>query len=205
MLTLSRKRVLITEVLKVNDCVGRVTRMISPSLGPDIHLSVDLDEEAGNVRMNSEQFDQVLLNLVLNARDAMPKGGRIVVSTSNVDAIVGKTASGATGTFVRMTVTDSGLGISPEVREHLFEPFFTTKAHGKGTGLGLAMVYGIVKDVGGEIAVRSTEGAGATFEVFMPRVEERISQAVRGKGKPSGVSAAPKTILLVDDQATLWD
>jgi two-component system cell cycle sensor histidine kinase/response regulator CckA len=117
-----------------------------------------------------------------------------------VDAIVGKTASEATGTFVRMTVTDSGVGISPEVHEHLFERFFTTKAHGKGTGLGLALVYGIVKDVGGEIVVRTTEGAGASFEIFMPRVEERISQAVSGKAKPSGVSSAPKTILLVDDQ-----
>ena len=166
LLTLSRKTMLKSEILAVNDCVGRVARMISPSLGSNVDLSLDLDKDAGRVRMNGAQLDQIVLNLTLNARDAMPNGGTILISTSRFDRVVNTAAGDVTETFARVTVADSGEGMSAEVQEHIFEPFFTTKRKGGGTGLGLAMVYAIVKDAGGEIKVRSRPQAGAVVSPF---------------------------------------
>ena len=139
LLTLGRKQILTTEVLNVNECISQAAQAIVPSLGPRVQLSMNLDRDAGAVRMNAAQFEQVVVNLALNARDAMPNGGTIVISTSKLNRAAAISGVEKTENFVRITVADSGGGISPEIREHLFEPFFTTKPFGAGTGLGLEL------------------------------------------------------------------
>ena len=195
--TLSRKQLTGTEVLNVSECVGRMARLLAPSLGRTFRLKVEHAEDTGKVRMNTAQLDQILLNLVLNARDAMPQGGSIVISTSNVERVSDRPFGEITEHFVRLNVTDSGEGIPADVQEHLFEPFFTTKPEGKGTGLGLAIVYGIIKEVGGEIAVRSVPGEGACFDVLIPRVE---AEQPMPNSAELHTSETPKTILLVEPQ-----
>jgi two-component system cell cycle sensor histidine kinase/response regulator CckA len=177
LLSFSRGQVLETRVFPLNDVVASLEEMLRRVSGEHIEVTLSLDESAGSIRSDPGQIEQVVLNLVLNARDAMRDGGTLVVSTRELclDAREASLRDGATpGVYVTLAVTDSGCGMTPEVMAHLFEPFFTTKAQGEGTGLGLATVYGIVKRSGGHVAVRTRAGAGSTFELCFPRADPGV-------------------------------
>ena len=154
--------------LNARDVCHRIANLVRTSHEPSIRVTLELSPQTGDVRGDSRQIDQVLLNLILNAWDAMPDGGDLLVSTSNIDR---ETESG-TEKFVRIVVADNGAGIRPEIREHIFHPWFTTKTHGIGHGTGLAIVDHIVRETGGEISVHSTMGLGTSFEILLPRVDE---------------------------------
>ena len=148
--------------------------MLRRLIGEDIELVTTTEPALGAVRADVSQVDQVIVNLAVNARDAMPRGGRLTIALRNVEldeSFTREHAGAKVGPHVLLAVTDTGVGMSPETQSHLFEPFFTTKEVGKGTGLGLATVYGIVKQSDGYIAVQTAEGQGSTFEIYLPRVE----------------------------------
>jgi two-component system cell cycle sensor histidine kinase/response regulator CckA len=174
LLAFSRKQVMQPRRLNLNDVVRNVQKLLAKLLGDDIVLRIDGDPAIGDVKADPGQIEQVLMNLVANARDAMPDGGHVSIATANhvvrpaeAQALVGLVP----GSFVTLTITDTGHGIPPHVRSHIFEPFFTTKAQGQGTGLGLATVYGIVKQSGGWIYLDETPGPGASFRIFLPRLD----------------------------------
>jgi two-component system cell cycle sensor histidine kinase/response regulator CckA len=172
LLAFSRRQVLMTEVLDLNALVRNIERMLRRVLGEDIEIRTAYDPELGRVRADRGQLEQVLMNLVVNARDAMPSGGTLTIETRNTvidEAHAGEYDGVRPGPAVRLSVRDTGGGMDPETQLHIFEPFYTTKE--KGTGLGLATVYGIVQQSGGHIAVSSEEGKGATFTIFLPRVD----------------------------------
>lgn len=193
LLAFSRKQVLEPRLVDLNTVVGGIARMLRRTIGEDIELATRLAPDLGTVRADPVQMEQVLLNLAVNARDAMPRGGRLTIETSNLRL--------ATGALVRVRVHDTGVGMNEEVRAHLFEPFYTTKDVGKGTGLGLATAYGIVQQSGGNITVTSVVGQGSTFIVDLPLV----------RGEPLPVEPLPvfiprggsETILLVEDEESV--
>ena len=202
MLTFSRQQPVAPRVLSLNVHVSDLSKMLARILGEDVHIRTNLDQHLGLIEADPGQVDQVLLNLVINSRDAMPRGGNLVVETANVDLAPGEaTMLGVQpGAFVRLTVRDNGVGMTPAVRERIFEPFFTTKDVGKGTGLGLATVFGIVARGGGAIAVDSEPDHGTTFRIYFPRVD--AGRETAASDRPS--SAHPRgveTILLVEDEA----
>src|SRR5207237_8244113 len=164
--------------------------------------------ELALVKADTSQIEQVMLNLVLKSRDVMPKGGRLTLETANrdLDEIYAREHVGAIpGRYVMLAVSDTGMGMEPEVQAHIFEPFFTTKEQGKGTGLGLSMVYGIVKQSGGYIWVYSELGRGTTFKIYLPRLaslEEPAAQVVPSR-QFQKVEPGTETILLVEDEANL--
>ena len=161
----------------------------------------------GAVKVDPGQFQQILMNLVVNARDAMPDGGKIVIETANVDLDEGYCALHPyvkPGRFVMLVVSDTGKGMSEEVKDHIFEPFFTTKEQGSGTGLGLATTYGMVKQAGGSIEVYSEVGIGTTFKVYLPRVEAGAAQPVNDD-RPADLPAGTETVLIVEDEGKLRD
>ena len=202
LLAFSRMQVMQPRVLDLNGVVADTGKMLRRVIGEHIELILRYDSGLGRVKADPGQIEQVLLNLVVNARDAMPSGGKLVIETCNLlidEAAARRTSSLHPGSYVVLSVSDTGVGIDPETQSHIFEPFFTTKEQGKGTGLGLATVYGIVQQSGGHITVYSQPGQGATFRLYFPRVEE---PADRG----SGVRPRPKmpkgseTILLAEDE-----
>ncbi len=204
LLAFSRKQVLQPRVLDLNEIVADVQKMLSRVIGEDIELVTRLHPSLAPVKADPVQMEQVLMNLAVNARDAMPHGGTLLMETSNVqlDQVhVRRHPGSPAGPCVRLTVTDTGHGMEPETLSHVFEPFFTTKELGKGTGMGLATVYGIVIQSGGDIQVSSTLGKGTTFQVYLPaeaalveaRVEEPVEQIARGT----------ETILVVEDEPHL--
>jgi PAS domain S-box-containing protein len=204
LLAFSRRQVLNARVLEVNDVVRGVEKMIGRLLGEDVDFALRLAPDAGRVRADAGQLEQVLMNLAVNARDAMPRGGRLTIETRAVtlDATYTRThESVVPGRYVLITVSDTGEGMTPEVRARLFEPFFTTKEQGKGTGLGLATVYGIVKQSGGWIWVYSEPGLGATFKVYLPLVDEAAAPAAITPAAP--VRGNGQTVLLVEDDAAV--
>jgi signal transduction histidine kinase len=177
LLAFSRKQVLQLRVLDLNTLVTQVKELLPPVLGEDIQLFLDLDPEAGRVKADAAQMEQVLMNLVFNARDAMPEGGELTIQTAHTqldEAWVQRHAGAQTGPHVMLAVHDTGRGMDEEVLTHIFEPFFTTKDRTKGTGLGLATVYGTVRQSGGYITVSSKVGQGTVFEIFLPRVEDPV-------------------------------
>jgi PAS domain S-box-containing protein len=201
LLTLSRKKLLRPEVLAVNKVLGDLQRILCPAVGERIGLTTTLQDGLWPVVADADQLAQVVLNLAVNARDAMPDGGPLSISTANVTLEAWAPDLGlAAGRYVTIVVKDGGTGMTEEVRARLFEPFFTTREH--GTGLGLATVYGIVHQAGGAIRVESRPGAGTTFTVFLPAADERV-----GRAAVPVAAAAPRglgeTVVLAEDDDEL--
>jgi PAS domain S-box-containing protein len=182
LLAFSRRQISQPKVLDLNEVVTHAMKMLRRIIGEDIEIASHLEPELGKVKVDPVHIDQVIMNLAVNARDAMPNGGRILLETSNyqLDAeYVGWHAGVEQGSYVMLAISDSGIGMTAETRSRLFEPFFTTKEAGKGTGLGLAIVYGVVKQAGGEIMVYSEPGKGTTFKIYLPMVDQPASFAAR--------------------------
>ena len=202
LLAFSRQAVLEPKVLNLNDVVQENDKMLRRLIGEDVQLTLLLDAALQPVRVDAGQVSQVIMNLAVNARDAMPIGGRLSIETGNVnmDAVsIAANPEARPGPYVLLAVTDTGAGMTPEVLAHIFEPFFTTKVSGKGTGLGLATVYGIVKQSGGFVHVSSEPGRGTAFKIYFPAVEGETSTV----GSLTGHTPAPRgteTILLVEDE-----
>jgi PAS domain S-box-containing protein len=207
LLAFGRKQVLQPRVLDLNDAVGGMIRMFSRVIGENIEMAFLPGGKLGRVKADPGQIEQVLLNLVVNARDAMPNGGRLTIETSNVELDRGYAAthtSLAPGLYVMLTVTDTGCGMNAETRSRIFEPFFTTKGPGKGTGLGLATVYGVVKQSGGYIYVYSEIGRGTTFKIYLPQVTaapDKLSPETDRRRSARGT----ETILFVEDEQSVRD
>jgi two-component system cell cycle sensor histidine kinase/response regulator CckA len=205
LLLFSRKEVLTPQVLDLNEAIASMEKMLGRLIGEDVEVVTVLDPRLGRVMADPGHLDQVLMNLAVNARDAMPEGGKLTVETKNVelDAVYGHRHSGMQpGPYVLLAVSDTGCGMDAETQSHIFEPFFTTKEPDRGTGLGLATVYGIVQQCGGHIEVESEPGRGATFRIYLPRIEGPV-QPERKASEWGGLSLGSETILLVEDEPLL--
>jgi len=205
LLTFSRRQILDMKVLDLNTIVRGLEKMMGRVIGEDIEMFTVLDDRLGRVKTDPGQIEQVILNLVVNARDAMPAGGKLAIETANVvlDETYARTHIGVTrGSYVMLSVSDTGCGMSPEIKELIFEPFFTTKEEGKGTGLGLSTIYGIVKQSGGNIWVYSEPGRGTTFKIYLPRVEEETG-ALPVQDETDHLPKGNENVLLVEDDPSL--
>jgi len=204
LLAFSRRQVLEPQVLDPNQTVRNMVKMLRVLIGEDVELVTQLSDQIGRVLADPGQLEQVVMNLAVNARDAMPTGGKLIIQTqaTHLDEAYASTHSGVSpGPHVLISVTDAGCGMSKEILEHIFEPFFTTKEPGKGTGLGLATVYGIVEQSRGHIAVTSEPGVGTTFTIYLPSLDKFLAlPALRPAGTAPKGSA---TILLVEDEFSL--
>jgi two-component system cell cycle sensor histidine kinase/response regulator CckA len=203
LLAFSRKQVLQPRVVNLNALLNELRKLMAPLIGEDIDLRFVPGNELDLVKIDPGQFEQAIINLVVNARDAMPDGGRLIIETRNVELDEGDVTHQRDvrpGGYVLVAVTDSGLGIDPATKARIFEPFFTTKGPGKGTGLGLAMVYGFVKQSGGHIEVYSEAGLGTAFKVYLPRAEQGTA-ATRSAAANVEVPKGRETVLLVEDEA----
>ncbi|MEK7767420.1 MAG: ATP-binding protein, partial [bacterium] len=172
------------KIVDVNVVVEEVSRMLLRTIGEDIRQIRLLRPDLWSVRADPGQLGQVIMNLAVNARDAMPKGGKLVIETDNVEvdeAYVAGHPEMTVGSYVQLAVSDTGCGMDQATLAHVFQPFFTTKEQGKGTGLGLATVFGIVKQCGGHVWVYSEPGRGTTFRIFLPRLTEGVGEADRPK------------------------
>ena len=207
LLAFSRRQFLQPQVIDVNTLVGNLATMLHRLIGEDVQLELRLDADAGRVSADPGQLEQVVMNLTVNARDAMPQGGRLTLETASAtldQAFVAAHPGSIAGAHVRLSIHDTGCGMGPDVMSHLFEPFFTTKEPGRGTGLGLSTVYGIVKQHRGYIDVTSEPGRGSSFEVYLPRIEARPTPgraAPRERPRPGG----RETVLFVEDEVALRD
>jgi PAS domain S-box-containing protein len=204
LLAFSRQQVLEPMVLELNDLVIEFEKMLRRVIGEDVELRLALGKTIGNVRADPGQLHQVIMNLVVNARDAMPTGGKLIIETTNADLTEQYAELHqpvVAGPYVMLAVSDTGMGMTPEVKARIFEPFFTTKERGKGTGLGLSTVYGIVKQSGGYIWCYSELGRGTTFKVYLPRVNAPAEALIRPK--EAGSVAGHETILLAEDDTML--
>jgi PAS domain S-box-containing protein len=200
LLAFSRKQVLVPEVFDLRDSVQDIAKMLGRLIGEDVELSLSFAKEACRVRADRGQIDQVITNLAVNSRDAMPQGGKLTVEVRHADftePMVHDRARIEPGPYVLLAVSDSGVGMNAETRSHVFEPFYTTKGPGEGTGLGLATVYGIVKQSGGYIWLYSEPGEGTTFKIYLPRTEGLAGTAVPVQG--ASLPGGSETILLVED------
>jgi hypothetical protein len=205
LLAFSRKTVLSPRIIDLNDIMLNLDSLLRRLIGEDIEVLTVPARDLGSVKADPGQIEQVIMNLALNSRDAMPQGGKLTLETANVqldEKYAGEHQPISAGNYVMLAVSDTGLGMSPEVQARVFEPFFTTKEVGKGTGLGLSMVYGIVKQSGGYIWVYSEPGSGTTFKIYLPRVDQPAESAGADK-RPSSVQRGTETILLVEDDPQL--
>ena len=207
LLAFSRRQILDLKVLDLNTLLKDLDKMLRRIIGEDIELTTLLAKNLGRVKIDPGQFEQIILNLAVNARDAMPSGGKLTIETANVilDEEYARTHISVTpGPYVRLSVSDTGVGIPLEVKEKVFEPFFTTKEKGKGTGLGLSTVYGIVKQSGGNIWVYSEPAHGTTFKIYLPRVEEDLD-TLYGRDETDFLPRGSETVLLVEDEPSVRD
>jgi PAS domain S-box-containing protein len=202
LLAFSRMQVLQPRAMNLNTVVEEMSKLLPRLIGEDIELVVRPAADLGTIRGDASQMEQVFMNLAVNARDAMPSGGKLIIETSNVELdnyyreahpIV------QPGRYVLLAVSDTGIGMDAETQAHIFEPFFTTKVQGKGTGLGLATVYGVVKQSGGFIWVYSEQGKGTTFKIYLPRVDEAIADVVAPHNLGQALRGT-ETILLTEDE-----
>jgi signal transduction histidine kinase len=202
LLAFSRQQILQPQVLDLNALVHEISQLLRRLIGEDIAFVTVLDPTLGQVRADPGQLGQVLFNLALNARDAMPRGGQLTVETTNVvqEEDEREDPRIPPGQYVQLRVSDTGVGMDTAVQAHLFEPFFTTKEVGKGTGLGLATVYGIMTQSSGYITVDSGLGHGATFSLYLPRVDAAPASTPAGQ-TPTALTGEPATILVVEDEA----
>jgi len=204
LLAFSRKQVISPVVLDLNATVNEAARMLERLIGEDVELRVSASEGLWAVKADPDQIALALMNLCVNARDAMPQGGKLTIATSNVrvsEHLVEEHPDVVPGDYVLLSVTDTGTGISKEVREQMFEPFYTTKDHGKGTGLGLSTVFGIVKQSSGYLSAHSELGHGARFSIYLPRVE--ATTASNQRPKTEARYGGTETILVVEDEEAL--
>jgi two-component system cell cycle sensor histidine kinase/response regulator CckA len=201
LLAFSRKQVLAPRTVDLNGIVLDTEKMLRRVIGEDVELRTSLHSPLGSVEADPGQLEQALLNLAVNARDAMPQGGTLTIATKNTDVGDETPHPGfPIGPYVVLEISDSGTGMSQEVKRHLFEPFFTTKGPGKGTGLGLAVVHGFVKQSGGHVAVHSEQGLGTTFRIYLPRLDRSVSvKDVSSQATPL-LPRGKETILLVEDE-----
>ena len=210
LLAFSRRQALQPRVLNLNSLVTETQRMLQRLIGEDIEQKVLLDPVLSKTKADPGQIVQVIMNLAVNARDAMPRGGKLTIKTANTSFKDGVSFSGVAvppGEYVLLSVSDTGTGMDEETRNRLFEPFFTTKAAGKGTGLGLATVYGVVKQSGGYVFADSEPGKGTTFKIYLPRVDLPLqapsSQATQGL--PPEFPPGSETFLVVEDEPAFRD
>ena len=205
LLAFSRKQVLEPKVLDLNTVVADVEKMLKRLIGEDILLEILVSPDLHAVKADPGQIGQVIMNLAVNARDAMPNGGKLTIETVNTtldEKDAGRYRYVVPGQYVKLRVSDTGCGMDAETQSHVFEPFFTTKEKGKGTGLGLATVYGVVKQSGGYIWLQSDVGKGTQFEIFLPRVEGEIEKPQKASA-PAKESRGGQTILVVEDEQAL--
>ncbi|MFH1122871.1 MAG: ATP-binding protein, partial [Pseudomonadota bacterium] len=206
LLAFSRKQVVQPQVMNLNDLLGSLEKMLLRLIGEDIEIRTLKAPDLWPIMMDAGQLEQVIMNLVVNARDAMPKGGRLTIETANVGLdehyFREHGLEPITGPFVMLTVSDTGIGMDKETQSRIFDPFFTTKEMGRGTGLGLATAYGIVKQAGGYIWVYSEPGQGATFKIYLPRAEG-IEETAEAQLPPPEKITGTETILVVEDDEML--
>jgi PAS domain S-box-containing protein len=206
LLAFSRQQVLDPKVLDLNVVVLNMENMLRRLIGENIELSSALDADLGTIKADQGQLEQVVMNLAVNARDAMPDGGKLLIETANTEMdetfVRRYPYPVLPGRYVRLTVSDTGCGMDAQTRARIFEPFFTTKAKGQGTGLGLSMVYGVVKQSGGYIDVYSELGIGTTFKIYLPRVDERVAPLDSQRDLATTLRGT-ETVLLVEDEAAL--
>jgi two-component system, cell cycle sensor histidine kinase and response regulator CckA len=205
LLAFSRKQILAPKVLNITSVVVDMEKMLRRVIGEDIELRTSSVSDLWLVKADRGQIEQVIMNLAVNARDAMPNGGRLTIETANVafDADVSHPATAIpAGKYVMLAVTDNGCGMDDKTKAHIFEPFFTTKEKGKGTGLGLATVYGVVKQSGGYVWVYSELGRGTTFKIYLPQIADEIPAGARDRGSASrDLPKGSEVVLLVEDEA----
>jgi len=198
LLAFSRRQLLQPRIIDLNAVVASVDRMLRRVIGEDIELRTVLSPSLGHTRADAGQLEQVLMNLAVNARDAMPAGGVLTITTANAEVGgrgVGHWPQIQPGGYVTVAVRDTGVGMSHDVQERIFEPFFTTKGPGSGTGLGLSTVYGIVAQSGGQVFVTSEPGAGSTFTIYLPAHHAEVD-AVQEHAPRSPARRGPETVLL---------
>ena len=204
LLAFSRQQVLDTKTLNLNAIISDMAQMLRRLIGEDIELQTKLESELHAIRGDQGQIEQVIMNLAVNGRDAMPHGGKLMIETRNVTVEEDgqqRHTSMAPGHYILLTISDTGMGMDAETQAHIFEPFFTTKTQGKGTGLGLATVYGVVKQSGGYIWVYSEPGLGATFKVYLPRVIDELKASP--PADPDNAHELSATVLVVEDETSL--
>ncbi len=202
LLAFSRMQVLQPQVINLNSVVDEMGKLLPRLIGEDIELLIRADEDLGTVRADASQMEQVIMNLAVNARDAMPNGGKLVIETANAELDHGYMTSHPLmkpGPYIQLVVTDSGTGMDAETQAHIFEPFFTTKEKGKGTGLGLATVYGIVKQSGGFIWVYSELGKGTSFKIYLPRLDQ-VEDMLGTPNTSAELPMGTETVLLTEDE-----
>jgi PAS domain S-box-containing protein len=205
LLAFSRRQMIEPRVLNLNDLIKTLQKMLARLIGEDVKLETVLTPDLGSVKVDPGQFDQVIVNLAVNARDAMPKGGRLSIETANVDldeALCALHPGLTPGPFIMVAVSDTGHGMTKEIRERIFEPFFTSKPKGRGTGLGLAMVFAVVTQSGGAIDVYSEVDHGTTFKIYIPRVEQPAETFARISAIPE-LPRGSESILLVEDEGSV--
>jgi nitrogen-specific signal transduction histidine kinase/CheY-like chemotaxis protein len=208
LLAFSRQQILQPRILNLNGVVADIEKMLRRLIGEDIDLVVVPGTELGLIRADRGQLEQVIMNLAVNARDAMPQGGKLTIETSNIyldEGYAHRHIAVAPGPYVMLTVSDTGIGMNPAIQARIFEPFFTTKEMGKGTGLGLATVHGIVNQSEGHIWVYSEPNEGSTFKIYLPQVKQARAELDQQKQPEVATLSGSETILLVEDDEAVRD